>query len=347
MRLLEVLGRVRASIGTTPSDVVLIEHHMRLVRYRGRGGPPIVLVPSLINRHYVLDLLPGRSLVAFLLEAGFDVFTIDWGTPGGEARYEELDSYCDRYIARAVRRAARIARTESVHVLGYCLGGTLAAIFAALHPERVRSLVLLAAPIRFAGSGLLSAWTNTKAFDAGAVARAFGNIPWPLMQASFHLLRPTLALEKAIQLVDKAEDDSFLEGFLAVEAWSNDNVSFPGRAYERYIEELYRRDLLVSGELVVSGRRIDLSAIRCPSLVVTFEHDHIVPADNAAAILGRTSGREERIHLSGGHVGAVVSRRAGSTLFGPVTRWLAGVDAASQGRGSGRTTAIALVPSSE
>jgi polyhydroxyalkanoate synthase len=313
-------------VGCTPHDAVFAENKWRLLRYRPKvkvpQPTPVLMVPSLINRHYVLDLLPGRSVIEFLLEQGHDVFAIDWGTPGDEDRYLELDTFCDRYLGRAIRRTARLAGAERVNLLGYCLGGTLTAIHAALHPERIASLVALAAPIRFHTDSLLSIWTRTRTFDVSAVIDAFGNVPWPLMQASFHLLKPTLNLQKAVQLLDRAEDEEFMEGFLGVEAWSNDNVSFPGRAYEKYIEELYRKDALINGELTISGRRVELAAIRCPTLAVTFEHDHIVPKESAQVLLEQIgSDVRKLLHLNGGHVGAVVSRRARQGLWSALSEW--------------------------
>lgn len=331
-RLLHLLKNLaahgRPEVGRTPSDVVFTENKYRLLRYRPRPEgllhrTPVLLVPSLINRHYVLDLLPGRSFVEFLVERGHDVFVIDWGTPGDEDRFLTFDTFCDRYIGRCVRRAAKLSGAGQVHLLGYCLGGTMAAIHAAIQPEQIASLIALAAPIRFADSGLLSLWTRTRSFDIATLVEAFGNVPWPLMQASFHLLRPTVPLQKAIQLYDKAEDERFLEGFLAVETWSNDNVSFPGACYLKYVEELYRRDALLDGTLTIGGRSVRLDAIRCPTLAITFEHDHIVPPESAGILLERVgASRRERIHQDGGHVGAVVSRRARRGLWLQVSEWM-------------------------
>jgi polyhydroxyalkanoate synthase len=319
--LASLAARSRPSVGATPSDVVHRENKWSLLRYRPdpaateRHRTPIVLVPSLINRHYVLDLMPGKSFVEYLVAHGHDVFTIDWGTPGDEDRYLTFDDLCDRYIGRAVRAAGREADGK-VHLFGYCLGGTLTAIHAAVRPEHVASLALVAAPVTFADGGLLSAWTRSPRFDVRALAQAFGNVPWPLMQAAFHMLRPTLPLMKLVSLVDRAWDDEYLDGVLALETWGNDNVSFPGEAYRRYVEELYRNDSLVAGTLRISGRPARLEAITCPVLAVTFEHDNIVPWASAAALLDLVGSRDkERVHLTGGHVGAMVSKAAAKGLW--------------------------------
>ena len=319
----------RPAVGQTPCDVVHHENKWRLLRYRSetrKFATPVLLVPSLINRHYVLDLMPGKSFVEWMLAQGHDVWIIDWGTPGREDRYLDFDEYCDRYLGRAIRRVCRTAGSEKVHLLGYCLGGTLTTIHAALHPERVASMVNLAAPIDFEDDGLLSAWSRLETFNLDTVLEAFGNMPWPLMQAGFHLLRPTLGLQKLVYAIDRAWDDEFLDGFIALETWGNDNVSFPGGAFRRYITELYRENRLVDGRFSINGRTVALSAIDFPLLVVSFEHDNIVSAKSARCLLDLVSSADvEGLHMRGGHVGAVVSRKASGGLWPAISdffrRW--------------------------
>lgn len=335
--LLNLPARARPVVGVTPSDVVHAENKWKLLRYRARPEgvahrTPVLLIPSLINRHYVLDLQPGKSFAEWLVAQGFDVFIIDWGTPTAEDRYLTFDEVCDGYIGRAVRVAARCAGEEKVHLLGYCLGGTLAAIYTSVRPERVATLTALAAPVAFHDDGLLSLWTRTPSFDLRALVAGLGNVPWQLMQSAFHMLRPTLNLSKAAHLIDRAWDDEFLDGFFALETWGNDNVSFPGEAYARYVEGLYRDDGLMRDTFTLSGRPARLDAIRCPVLAVTFEHDNIVPGPSAAALLERVSSEvRERVHLPGGHVGAVVSRKAAERLWPKMTAfWLAHGDALAE-----------------
>jgi polyhydroxyalkanoate synthase len=317
--LSRVVPRGVPALGATPADVVHAEHKWRLLRYRratATTGAPVLLVPSLINRHYVLDLMPGKSLVEHLLGVGHDVYLVDWGRPGPEDRWLEFADWCDRYIERAVRRACACSGARAVHLVGYCLGGTLAAIYTALHPDRVQSLTGIAAPIDFHDDGLLSVWMRARCFDPAALADAFGNVPWPIMQAAFHLLRPTQALRKLVRLFDRAHDDEFVDGFLAVERWGADNVSFPGGCFREYIGRLYRDNALVHDALVVDGRPVRLAAIRCPTLAVTFADDHIVPWRGAATLLERISSPDKQhLHLPGGHVGAVVSRKASRSLW--------------------------------
>ena len=320
-------------VGQTPADEVWRENKWRLLRYRPvvpraqRWRTPILLVPSLINRYYVLDLAPGRSFVEHQVAAGHDVFIIDWGTPGTEDRYLTFDDVCHRYLGRAVRKTAAFGPDGVCHVLGYCLGGTLATIYTAAEPAHVASLVALAAPIDFRHGGLLAQWTRSPGFDVGALVAGFGNVPWPLMQASFHLLKPTANLAKLVGLLDRAWDDEFLDGFLATERWGNDNVSFPGACYQRYIDELYRGNALMNDTMRLGGKPARLADIDCPTLAVTFQHDHIVPVAAATALLDRISAPDKaQLHCNGGHVGAVVSRKAATGLWPQLSRWWAARD---------------------
>jgi polyhydroxyalkanoate synthase len=329
--LASLLTRKRPPVGSTPADVVHSENKWRLLRYRRkepvRFKTPVLLVPSLINRHYVLDLLPDKSFVEWLVARGHDVYCIDWGTPSDEDRYLSFDDVCDRYLGRALHK------TGKAHVLGYCMGGTLATIHASVHPERFASLTALAAPVRFSEAGVLGLWTQSPAFEPRAMVDGLGNVPWQLLQSSFHMLRPTMNLAKLVALVDRAYDDEFLDGFLALETWGNDNVSFPGECWRTWVEDLYRGDALARGTFALSGRPARLEGVTCPLLVVTFEHDAIVPKASATDLYERAASRDKHaLHLSGGHVGAVVSRGAAKKLWPALADFWTARDAAPTAR---------------
>jgi polyhydroxyalkanoate synthase len=216
----------------------------------------------------------------------------------------------------------------------------MAIIHAALHEERIASLALVAAPVRFDDESLLALWTQSPTFDVDALVQATGNVPWPLMQAAFQLLRPTLNLAKAVSLLAKsplvqerpsgddekraqeARWEESLDGFFALETWGSDNVSFPGEAYLKYIRALYRDNALVRGELSISGRRVRLEDVTVPLLAVTFEHDNIVPHASASDVLTRVaSARKAHVHVPGGHVGAMVSSGAARGVWPKIERF--------------------------
>jgi polyhydroxyalkanoate synthase len=318
--LLGLVNREPPAVGVTPAEVVFTENKWRLLRYEARPEGfkyrhPILMVPSLINRHYVLDLMPGKSMAAWLVAQGHDVYCLDWGTPGAEDRYLDLRDIADLYLGRAVRVATRLSGHRP-NLLGYCMGGTLATVFTALHPERVASLANMAAPVRFDDDGLLTAWSKTKSFDVDALVDATGIVPWELLQSSFHLLRPTMNLGKVVNLIDRAWNDPFLDGFFALETWANDNVGLPGEFYRSWISDFYVEDRLWKGTLTVGGELAHLSSITCPTLAVAFEQDSIAPALSCECLVDAVSSHSKKaVRLPGSHVGGTTSSAAAKRLW--------------------------------
>ena len=338
MKISNLLGlpkrfkRVSQEVGATESDVVHRERQWRLLRYRsGEGGReyrrPLVIVPSLINRHYVLDLLPGRSFVEYMTERGHDVYMIDWGEPNDEDRYLEFDTICDTYLRRARRVAARLSGVEEVHMMGYCLGGTLTSIHAAAYPDEIAGHVALATPAAWDDDERLSTRMDSPGSYKDSLVDATTNVPWPLMQFAFHMLQPTMNLKKVKYLWERADDEEFLESFAALEVWGNDNVDFPGEAFRGYIERLYQKNRLVRGEFALSGRPVELGEIDHPTMVISFKHDHIVPPE-AATPLAEMVGTDdcEHLHIPGGHVTSVTSTSAKKRLWPQISSWLADRD---------------------
>jgi polyhydroxyalkanoate synthase len=311
----------------TPHDVVLCDGPARLLRYRSAHGEralrvPLLVVPSMINRHYVVDLREGVSLVGALVERGIDTWCLDWGVPRDEDRYHGWDDVLAR-LARMARRVRRETGARSIAVLGYCMGGTLSAIHAALHPDEVAALVNLLGPIDFSEGGLLRRMVDPRWFDAGAVAGA-GNVAPHQMQAGFVALRPTVELAKWVRFAWSAHDPSARESFEALERWAGDNIPFPAAAYRVYIEELYQENRLVHGEHSALGRRVDLGAIRCPVLTVAATRDTICPLPAARALLDHVGSDDTTLHVvEGGHVGAVVGHAAPAALYPALADWLA------------------------
>ncbi len=323
------------TVAATPKDAILKIGTATLYRFRGAqpqdaaGVPlrsnatPLFLVPSMINRWFVLDLRPGASLVESLVRARpqRSVYLLDWGIAEDEDRYFSWDDVLARlrHAARAVRRDSG---AQKYALLGYCMGGTLAAIHAALHPGEIAALVNLLGPIDFSKAGLLGELVDPKHFDAQAIADA-GNLPAWQMQSGFSAMRPTLPIAKWIGIALRMHDPKAREAFDALEAWSQDNVPFPGAAYATYIRDLYQSNALVRGEHRVAGKRVDLGKIKAPVMSIVADRDAICPPD-AATALGDFSGASVKdvLRVSGGDVGAVVGSKASKVLYPAVAAWL-------------------------
>jgi polyhydroxyalkanoate synthase len=314
-------------LAATPRDTVFRDGGASLYRFRRpEGAPaptalPLLVVPSMINRWYVLDLRKGSSFCEALTGGGVDTFLLDWGVPRDEDRHLTWDEVIDR-LARMVRRVQRITGAPRVGILGYCMGATLATIYAALHNDRVAALANLAGPIDFHKGGLLAHLVKPEWFDPNAVADA-GNVSPKQMQSGFSAMRPTLELSKAVGLIDRAKGGkAVFDGFYAMETWGSDNIPFPAAAYRTYITDLYQKNLLVQGEHRVRGQRADLKSITAPVLVIGADRDTICPLPAAKALIEHAGSTDTRVlHVPGGHVGAVVGSRASKELYPATTQW--------------------------
>lgn len=316
----------RPEIAATPKDTIFRDGTASLYRFRPRGEAdalevPFLLVPSMINRWYVLDLRPGASLAEAMVAHDIDTYLLDWGVPEDEDRYLDWESIVAR-LARMVRRVKRHTGADKVALLGYCMGGTLSSIYTALHPDEVAAFINLTGPIDFSQGGLLRTLVDERWFDPYDMT-APGNLSPGQMQEGFTALRPTGKLSKWVMYAERRKKPGFHQAFDALETWAGDNIPFPARAYQTYIDELYQQNLLYKGEHRVGGRLADLSNITCPVLSVVASRDNICPP-NAATVLNDLVSSEDAsvLTVKGGHVGAVVGSRAPKQLYPCVAEWL-------------------------
>lgn len=321
---------VDTRVGVTPHDVVLRAGSLSLLRYR-RATPatqarPLLFCYALINRPFILDLQPGKSVVQRYLDEGFDVYMIDWGVPTHADRGLTLEHYVSGLLGDVVAWVLRQHRCQSLHLLGYCMGGTLSALHAALEPRSVETLTLLAAPIEFSGrESLLNVWANRRYFDVDAFVDAHGNCPGWFLQLCFLYTKPIQNLiEKNIAFLEQLDDPRFVSNFFAMERWVNDNIPVAGETFREFVKKLYQEDELVRGRLELGGRRVDLGRIDCPLLLLTANNDHLVAPASTLAIRDHVASRNvHEIAIDAGHVGLVVSGKAHKTLWPEAARWLA------------------------
>ena len=321
---------LRTRVGMTPYDVVYREGTLRLLRYRretpARYSTPVLFCYALVNRPYILDLQPDKSVIRRYLEAGFDVYLIDWGVPAHADHHLTLQDYVCRLLQGVISLILRERAVTRLHLIGYCMGGTLSVLFAALHPERLGTLTLLAAPIDFAArESLLHVWTDPKYFDVDAFIDANGNCPASFLQLCFLYMKPVQnLLEKNIALYEQMEDPRFLTNFFAMERWVNDNIPVAGETFREFVKKLYQRNELVRGELRLGAQQIDLRRLVCPLLLLTAKNDHLVAPASTEGIRPHVGSSDvQSLSIDAGHVGLVVSSKAHKTLWPDATRWLA------------------------
>src|SRR5262252_2655254 len=317
--------------GASSAEVVYEEDRLKLLHYLSDTKPrfrtPLVFIYALVNRPYILDLKAGRSVVANFVAAGFDTYLVDWGVPTNADRHLTLDDYINGYMVNIVDYLHQRSGLEAFNVLGYCMGGTMSTMFTALHPDRVRNLILLAAPIDFAANdGLLSIWTRAENFDVDKFVDAFGNCPPEFLQAIFLLLRPVgNLLEKPINFYENMHEDKFLEDFLTTETWLNDNIPVPGEVYREFVKYLYQKNLLTQNRMPVGRHIVNLKNITCPVLNIMAGKDDLVPCSQGMSFNDLVGSKDRKaILLDGsGHIGLAIGGRAQKEVWPQACDWLA------------------------
>jgi polyhydroxyalkanoate synthase len=286
---------------------------------------PIFLVLPLINRAYILDLRPGASFAEFLLGQGYDVFLIDWGTPADEDRALDITALVTRYLPRAARAIQKAAGVEQMTVLGYCIGGALAACFVALYPEMARNMILLTAPIDFADAGQFGRMTARGIFPVDRLTDTYPTIPGALPDVGSKLLNPVASyVSTYVRLGERLGDPNFdVEGWQALYRWVNDSVPFAGAAFRQWIVEFYQENRLIKDKLEMDGRPVRLGNITCPVLNVAASRDPIAPRATTSVITHHVASKDAtEIVIEGGHVGIVVGRTASRDLWPRIGSWL-------------------------
>jgi polyhydroxyalkanoate synthase len=321
-------GTHRPKVGATPKDVVWRRGKAELWRYRGPGvryGPPVVIVHSLVSRSYILDLRPGSSTVEYLVNAGLDVFMLDWGVPDELDAENGLATYVDGYLPRALEAVRRETGCAEVTLAGYCLGGLMAALYAAGRPDAaVRNLILMATPIDFAAMGPMVAALREGRLGAADLIDDTGNVPADALYSGFYMLAPTTEIAQKATLLENLWNDEFVEGFQVMAQWSRDHVPFPGAAFREVVELLVRDNVLMSGRVRLGDRSVDLADARGDVLVAMAERDNVVPtaATEPALELVGAPDRRHALRLPGGHVTFGTGRSAFKHTMPRLTEWI-------------------------
>ena len=315
--------------GCSLRDEVHREEGVVLYRYRphaaSAGLAPLLICYALVNRPYMMDLQPDRSLIRGLLSRGLDVYLIDWGYPKAADRFLELDDYVNRYLGGCIDHIRRTHGVPAINLLGVCQGGTLALCHTALHPDRVRNLVTMVTPVDFhTPENLLSKWI--RAVDVERMVEVLGNIPGELLNATFLSLMPLrLTSQKYAGIADIADDPAALANFLRMEKWIFDSPDQAGAAFAQFMRWFFQENRLVLGGLTIGGARVDLRHVDCPVLNIHASQDHLVPPSATLPLRGLIGSRDyTSFEFDGGHIGIYVSARAQEILPRTIAAWLAG-----------------------
>jgi polyhydroxyalkanoate synthase len=295
------------------------------------GAPALLLVPAPIKRGYIFDLAPGVSVARLCLEAGLDVFLVQWEAPRSGEPGPGIADYADRLLLQCLEAVERESGEGDAFIAAHSLGGTLAAVFAALHPERVRGLVLLASPQHFefrAEAGALG--PAIAAVDRARMLESVpGHVPGSfLSMMSFASSPASFGQERWDDWVASLPDPEAMRTHLRVERWSLDELPLARRFVADVVERLFREDAFMRGTLEARGARAAPAAVTAPLLVVADERCRIVPP---AAVLPfyEAAGGDKRLLWYPGdtgvaiqHVGMLVGRNALGALWPEILAWV-------------------------
>lgn len=323
-----LLTEEEAEIAASPKDPVWTHRKTTLYRYRSseRVHPvPVLLVFALINRPHIFDLRHGNSFVEFLLSEGFDVFLLDWGEPDQEDSDLGLDSYVCDGLPWGIRETLRASGEEEVSLLGWCIGGTLCAMHAALEPDTpVRNMLLLTTPIDTSRT-LYANWVGRESFDVDQVAEAHDAIPGRAIDWANKMMKPVTNYWTTYRKLWEGvlEGSARREAYQSMAKWVADNPPFPARAYREWITWMYKENRLVRGGLRLRGELVDLSRIEQNLLVVTAGADHIAPPPGTRPLLDLVSS-EDVTHFDrpGGHIGLMAGSKAKNEIWPDIAEWL-------------------------
>jgi polyhydroxyalkanoate synthase len=315
--------------GLTPKDVIYTRGTLQLFHYKPMADEvyrvPVLLVMSLVSKAYILDLTPGQSLVEFLLKQGFDVFMIDWGIPRPEDSRLKLEDYVLDFIPDCISKVQEETGETDINMVGYCMGGLLALLYASLFPEGpVKNLACFTTPVNYEGMGLQRRFADPRWFDVDRVVDTMGNVPGDMMYQSFQMLRPASQGFSQVKLWDNMWDDEFVKSWRLFDRWGADQIPFPGECFRQTTKDLMWDNKLVKGELMIGGRNANLANITVPVLHVAALHDHIVPSEASKDLIELVGSEDKQeIVMKGGHVSLVAGGNAMFRLWPQLDRWLA------------------------
>ncbi len=322
------LAALSGPLGVTPKDTVYTQGTLKLHHFRPQCDSvyrvPVLIVTSLVNQPYILDLVPGQSMVEFLLKRGFDVYMIEWGRPRKEHQNLCLEDHVLDRLPACVNQVLRHSGQKEVSIIGYCIGGLLAVLWAALAGRRapLKNLVCMAAPVNSDGLQSLKAWMGPN-FDEEALLARHGNVPAEWVQNALRALRPLGKVAGALNLLNQADRTDVVRSHMRMGRWETDNVPFPGGVFRQMVRDFLRGNALVRGTWSLGGRTVDLAAIEAPLLHLLAQDDHITPYGSSRDLVQRVgSCDKQELIIKGGHVGLVAGRGAELRMWPALDAWL-------------------------
>jgi polyhydroxyalkanoate synthase len=304
---------VGKDMAVTPGKVVFQNDLMELIQYAPSTAEvheiPLLFSPPWINKYYVMDLAPGRSLVQWGVDHGHTVFMISYRNPDERMRHVQMDDYLISGPVAALEVVGNITGAEKINLLGLCLGGTLTmatlAYLDAVGMELINSATFLNTLIDFSEPGLLGVFTDEATIRRlEKTMKRTGFLPKEDMQRSFNLLRTNdLIWNYAVSSWLMGEEPPAFD----LLSWNNDSTRMPAEMHTFYLRSCYVNNELARGVMELAGQPLDLARVDQDLYFLSAEQDHIAPWRSSYAGARLPSGRVRFVLSNSGHIAGIVN----------------------------------------
>ena len=315
------------SVGDTPNDIVSETRLYRLLHYHSLvkrvSSTPILVVYALVNRSYVLDLQPNKSWIRHLLMQGFDVYLLDWKSPARIDKYVSFDDYVNSYIDDCVEIVQNNNSSDKITLHGYCMGSSMSAMYTSLHQEKIQNLVTIAPVIDTSKDTTVIA-NISKQMDIDKLVSYIGYLPPEKLYECYAILKPfKQGVNKYYNLVENIDNESFVQNFLRIEKWLYDTPPIAGETIKQWINDIYKKNLLVKNQFKLGTTIVDLKKINVPLLNIVAEEDHLVSPECSVPLNEVVSSEDKRlIRFHTGHVGLIASSYSQNNVLPKVGQWI-------------------------
>jgi polyhydroxyalkanoate synthase len=313
-------------VATTPKELVWKQDKVQIFRYSRNSEAsiktPVLVSYALVNRQDMMDIQPDRSYIKNLLDLGLDIYMLDWGYPTAADKFLTMDDYVNGYLNEAVDFVRESTGNEKINLMGVCQGGTLATIYSAIYPQKVKNLITLVTPVDFStNDGLLFRWAKDMNIDK--IVDTYGNVPGDFLNSGFAQLKPMSKSAKFISAINLMDNEEKILNFLRMEKWIADSPDQAGECYRQFMKDLYQENKLAKGTLQVGEHTVNLKNVTMPLLNIYAEEDNLVPPAATTPLNDLVGSADKTLYnFKGGHIGVFVGSRSQKELAPAVAKWL-------------------------
>ncbi|PLT29377.1 alpha/beta fold hydrolase [Peribacillus deserti] len=266
---------------------------------------PVFIIYSLINKPIILDLSPENSMIGSFVNEGFEVYLLDFGEPGYEDGGISISDYVSDYIQKGVRKALRHSSAKEITLYGTCLGGTLAAMYAAIAKEPVKNLILSTTPIDFSDPPGFDQWTEAireGEVDVDEWLDAMQIVPGFLVNKGLDFVTFPIHFSHYLTLLSRVEDPNYVDKWRRIDHWTKDHIPLTGASIKQMTNDFVKKNKLVKGSIKIKNKKASLKNIKANLLVIAAENDSLVPEKMVKPIMELVSSRDKTYRLlAGGH----------------------------------------------